>query len=68
MQIVYVCDKKKKCANTLGCGSPEKNNQGIYCNHTLDPNHAKNGVCDNPEESDRFIKHEDYYEEKLQEE
>lgn len=31
--IMYVCDKKKKCKDSITCG-------GDYCNHTLSEEHA----------------------------
>ena len=45
--MVYLCDKQKECKNSRSCG--------VFCNHTTDPDHAKNGTVHSPEETkDRF--------------
>lgn len=46
-KVMYLCDKKKECAKSPGCG-------GEYCHHTFDVAHALHGPCDNPEKSGRF--------------
>lgn len=51
MDIIYICDKKKDCAEGTGCGA--------HCNHTLDTAHALNGACDRPQE------HPERFEEKF---
>lgn len=45
-KILYLCDRKKDCKYSSSCGNE--------CNHTLDPKHALNGVCDNPDQDERF--------------
>lgn len=46
MKVVYRCDGKKPCFWKVTCGL-------VYdeapCEHTLDPEHAKNGKCKHPE-------------------
>lgn len=46
IKIFYLCDRKKECSKSLGCGTD--------CKHTKDVNHALNGPCDVPEFDDRF--------------
>ena len=41
--MVYLCDKQKECKNRRSCG--------VFCNHTTDPDHAKNGMVHSPEET-----------------
>ena len=41
--VVYLCDKQKECKNSRSCG--------VFCNHTTDPDHAKNGTVHSPEET-----------------
>lgn len=57
MKLFYLCDKKQNCCASVTCG-------GKYCNHTEDVEHALNGACDDPENSERFKKTElgDYWE------
>lgn len=43
-KIFYICDKRKRCGDGASCGK--------YCNHTSDPEHAKNGVINTPAEID----------------
>lgn len=62
MQIAYLCDKKKKCADSATCG-------GDYCNRTFEPEHALNGICEDPEHDKRFRDiGNGYFEELLQQE
>ena len=41
-EVIYLCDRKKECNKSITCG-------GEYCNHTYDPEHAKNRTTDHPE-------------------
>ena len=41
--MVYLCDKQKECKNSRSCG--------VFCNHTTDPEHAKNGAVHSPGEA-----------------
>ena len=67
MKIVYICDKRKKCGGTRNCGN--YNPDEFKCNHTLDPNHALNGISKDPEHDSRFrLTEGGFYEEILQEE
>lgn len=59
MKIAYICDKKKRCSKSRGCG-------GNYCNHTLEPEHALNGICEDPENDERFDRDGEFYVERLQ--
>lgn len=56
MDIIYICDKKRKCNKSPDCGT--------LCNHTYSPEHAKNGTCKVPTLSPRFKKCRYGYEEK----
>lgn len=38
-QIVYLCNKKCKCHNSISCG-------GDSCNHTVNPKYALFGPCE----------------------
>ena len=49
LKIFYICDKKKECSCSPGCG--------VDCNHTKDANHALNGPSNDPMNDKRF-KHE----------
>lgn len=40
--VMYLCDKQKECKNSRSCG--------VFCNHTTDPDHAKNGAIKTPAE------------------
>lgn len=42
-KIFYICDKMKHCSGGASCGK--------YCNHTSDPEHAKNGAIHTPAEA-----------------
>lgn len=42
-KIFYICDKRKHCSAGASCGK--------YCNHTSDPEHAKNGAIKTPAEA-----------------
>ena len=42
MTVIYICDKKKDCAD------PNKFIPCYPCQHTTDPEHALNGVCEDP--------------------
>lgn len=47
-KIFYICDKKKHCNKNSSCA--------MYCHHTSDPDHAKNGAIRAPSEAvGRFI-------------
>lgn len=48
-RIFYLCDREKECKRSITCGNGKD-----HCNHTTDSEHARNGMCDNPEKSDRF--------------
>ena len=51
MKVFYICDRKNnKCYWSPICGTKEG------CNHTANPKHAKNGITEDPENDDRFIK------------
>lgn len=58
MKVFYICDRKNKCYWSPICGTKEG------CNHTSNPKHAKNGITEDPENDDRFIKtpQGDYFE------
>jgi len=45
--IAYLCDCRKKCADSPGCF---KNGMDVgFCRHTTDPKHALNGECAEPQ-------------------
>lgn len=58
MKVFYICDRKNKCYWSPICGTEGG------CNHTSNPKHAKNGITEDPENDDRFIKSPqgDYFE------
>ena len=45
--IFYICDRKKPCSF-----SPK---YGKDCKHTTNPEHALNGISEDPEHDKRFI-------------
>ena len=47
-KVAYICDRKRKCRSSKSCGT--------YCKHTLQPEHAKYGICVAPTLSPRFEK------------
>lgn len=54
--IAYLCDGMDVCNNKVGCF--RMMNPGISnCHHTLNPEHAANGPCEDPENHpERFNK------------
>ena len=43
MQVTYLCDRKQKCKEHC------LNDDNYPCRHTLDPEHALNGICKDPQ-------------------
>lgn len=50
-KIAYICDGHAKCSMEPGCFIREDpiTWSDSICYHTLDPNHAVNGICYDPE-------------------
>lgn len=69
-KIAYICDGYDKCSLEPGCFLREDplSITDHCCHHTLDPKHAVNDICNDPENHpERFVKFSDsktikYYE------
>lgn len=61
-RIAYICDGyDTHCSMAPYCfmrGDLVSENEMI-CHHTLNPDHAKNGICEDPEHDDRFVKYQE---------
>lgn len=53
--ILYLCDRKKKCNVSEMCGHADEYGNG--CIYTIDPEHAKNGPVKNQRELDERFDH-----------
>ena len=57
-RIAYICDGKDHCCQEPGCFMWEEYaaDTDMICRHTINPEHAVNGVCEDPENHpERFV-------------